>query len=307
MNFLCMALNSLSRFPQYSKRSGFTLVELAIVLVIVGLLIGGILVAQSMISTAKINSQIKQFQQFDAAVANFITRYKAIPGDARALYTSAQADLVYNPVWGDNIADDGKLAARGYGAEPYWAFDYWSEFAYFWPQLNIGVGFTQNGASFSENVLAADRVTTCASNCFNITASVRNSPQAQIESKTGIIAGSTIARGNLSGTISVYQLGNYSAIGTTNMGSTGVQVVGQPSITPIQGLAIDKKMDDGLPLAGFVQAVGFGGGALNLAGDAPSASCVAASAYNTTDTKSCGIIVQIMSQSAGIPGRGTTY
>jgi prepilin-type N-terminal cleavage/methylation domain-containing protein len=66
------------------RREGFTLVELAIVLVIVGLLIGGILAAQSMISTSKITAQVAQIQQFDAGVENFKTKYGYLPGDAPA-------------------------------------------------------------------------------------------------------------------------------------------------------------------------------------------------------------------------------
>lgn len=66
------------------QRSGFTLVELSIVLVIIGLLIGGILAAQSMISTAKINAQVRQIGQFDAMVLNFKTKFNYLPGDAPA-------------------------------------------------------------------------------------------------------------------------------------------------------------------------------------------------------------------------------
>lgn len=65
-------------------KKGFTLVELSIVLVIIGLLIGGILVAQSMVSTAKISAQVSQISQFDAGVMNFRTKYNALPGDAKA-------------------------------------------------------------------------------------------------------------------------------------------------------------------------------------------------------------------------------
>lgn len=64
------------------QRSGFTLVELSIVLVIIGLLIGGILAAQSMISMAKINAQVQQIGQFDAMVFNFKDTYRYLPGDA---------------------------------------------------------------------------------------------------------------------------------------------------------------------------------------------------------------------------------
>jgi prepilin-type N-terminal cleavage/methylation domain-containing protein len=65
-------------------RKGFTLVELSIVLVIVGLLIGGILVAQSMIETSKISAQVAQIQQFDAGVMNFKMKYNYLPSDAPA-------------------------------------------------------------------------------------------------------------------------------------------------------------------------------------------------------------------------------
>lgn len=64
---------------------GFTLVELSIVLVIIGLLIGGILAAQSMISNTKIGASIRQLQQIDIATSNFKTRYAELPGDFSGL------------------------------------------------------------------------------------------------------------------------------------------------------------------------------------------------------------------------------
>ncbi len=64
------------------RSKGFTLVELSIVLVIIGLLIGGILVAQSMISTAKTQQIIRNLQQYEVAINNFRLNYKKYPGDS---------------------------------------------------------------------------------------------------------------------------------------------------------------------------------------------------------------------------------
>jgi prepilin-type N-terminal cleavage/methylation domain-containing protein len=67
-----------------SKRraeSGFTLVEIAIVLVIIGLLLGGILKGQEMITQAKIKNLINDFNGVTVAVTSYQDRYRALPGD----------------------------------------------------------------------------------------------------------------------------------------------------------------------------------------------------------------------------------
>jgi prepilin-type N-terminal cleavage/methylation domain-containing protein len=63
------------------KQSGFTLVEIAIVLVIIGLLLGGILKGQEMITQARIKNVINDFNGITAAYASYQDRYRAIPGD----------------------------------------------------------------------------------------------------------------------------------------------------------------------------------------------------------------------------------
>ena len=62
---------------------GFTLVELAIVMIIIGLLIGGILKGQELIINAQIASTISQIKGIDAAVSTFNDKYNALPGDMR--------------------------------------------------------------------------------------------------------------------------------------------------------------------------------------------------------------------------------
>ncbi len=64
-------------------RSGFTLIELSIVLVIIGLLIGGVLVGRDLIKSSEIRAQISQIEKFNAATNTFRIKYNALPGDMK--------------------------------------------------------------------------------------------------------------------------------------------------------------------------------------------------------------------------------
>lgn len=65
------------------KQAGFTLVEIAIVLVIIGLLLGGVLKGQEIITNAKIKNLENDFQGITAAIYSYQDRYRALPGDDR--------------------------------------------------------------------------------------------------------------------------------------------------------------------------------------------------------------------------------
>src|SRR2546422_4494153 len=73
--------NNKGERPMTKRRQGFTLVEIAIVLVIIGLLLGGILKGQEMITQAKIKNVIADFSGVSAAYHGYQDRYRAIPGD----------------------------------------------------------------------------------------------------------------------------------------------------------------------------------------------------------------------------------
>lgn len=60
---------------------GFTLVELAIVMIIIGLLIGGILKGQELIANAEVGATVSQIKAIDAATSTFRDKYDALPGD----------------------------------------------------------------------------------------------------------------------------------------------------------------------------------------------------------------------------------
>ena len=67
--------------------NGFTLVELSVVLVIIGLLIGGVMLGKDLIRASEISSIISDKEKFSAAVYSFQTKYNALPGDMRDAQT----------------------------------------------------------------------------------------------------------------------------------------------------------------------------------------------------------------------------
>lgn len=88
------------------QQSGFTLVEIAIVLVIIGLLLGGVLKGQEIITNAKIKNLESDFNGISAAIYSYQDRYRAIPGDDKNTVTR----------WGATVAaGDGnsKIASGG--------------------------------------------------------------------------------------------------------------------------------------------------------------------------------------------------
>lgn len=65
------------------RNSGFTLIEISIVIVIIGLIIGGVVTGQSLIRAAEINSITSDFEKFKTATYTFRTKYNSLPGDMR--------------------------------------------------------------------------------------------------------------------------------------------------------------------------------------------------------------------------------
>lgn len=93
-----------------TRQNGFTLVEIAIVLIIIGLLLGGVMKGQELIIQAKIRNVANDLNGLTAAVYGYQERYRRFPGDdsdAAARWTNPPA------VKGDGNARIGATANAG--------------------------------------------------------------------------------------------------------------------------------------------------------------------------------------------------
>ena len=106
------------------QQKGFTLVEIAIVLVIIGLLLGGILKGQELINSARVRNLADSTSGIQAAYYGFIDRYRRVPGDWAA---GAAATAIGASVSGGGN-DNGRLDGTGAAA--------WAEPNALWEHLS---------------------------------------------------------------------------------------------------------------------------------------------------------------------------
>jgi prepilin-type N-terminal cleavage/methylation domain-containing protein len=122
--------NSKVPSPQPSPRwkesyAAFTLIELSIVLVIMGLLVAATMAGKELLNSARLRSVISEIESYKIAVDNFKTQYEALPGDiknASSFWTTAQngGTTVKN---GDG---NGKIGTAVYAdyVEPYYLWNH---------------------------------------------------------------------------------------------------------------------------------------------------------------------------------------
>ncbi|MCB1591708.1 MAG: prepilin-type N-terminal cleavage/methylation domain-containing protein [Alphaproteobacteria bacterium] len=197
---------------------GFTLVELAVVMIIIGLLIGGILKGQEMIANAQLTSTVAQTKSYIAATNTFKDQYDAFPGDM----STAQARLANctaNPCGNGN--GDSRIGAN-VGAVATAA----NEVGFYFSHLlhsELVSGYTGTATtSFGELVPTAD-----VGGGYFIG-----------HSSTGV-TGFTAAE---------LRPGHYLVL----TGQFAAVASGTGMLTPSQAARIDRKMDDGTPASGSV-------------------------------------------------------
>jgi len=245
--------------PCYTEKSkrhqGFTLIELSIVLVIIGLIVGGILVGQDLIKAARVRATIGQIEKYNTAVNTFQTKFNGLPGDLNA--TTASGFGLYGAA-GTTGRGDGNGLIDGIVAGVSAQYSWSQEAGILWvhlSQANLLDG-TFSGAWDGASPVAV------------ATASVSSTwPLAKI----GL--GNYIDVGSAGGI-------NYWFItGVLSAAATGA-ITSNTNLTPIDAYNMDIKLDDGSPLTGIVQARGGAAGTASASSttmltDAPPAATTA--------------------------------
>jgi prepilin-type N-terminal cleavage/methylation domain-containing protein len=201
------------------KRNGFSLIELSIVLVIMGLIVGGVMAGSSLIRNAEVKSVITEFTQYRDAALTFRTKYGALPGDLPDAGNYWSGAVSGN---GDGVLDVAALA----GAT--------AEFAQFWRHLSLA------GLAEGEYTGLA------GGNGVRHMIAGTNIPRATLTNA----AWGTFTQGTYAGDASnfAYEYGNVIALG----GETTNNWNWTPVLKPEEAWNIDMKIDDGMPGAGTI-------------------------------------------------------
>ena len=218
------------------NKRGFTLIELSIVLVIIGLIVGGVLVGQDLIRAAEVRATIAQIEKYNTAVNTFRGKYNALPGDLNAATATAFGFQARGTAPG---MGDGNGLIEGTKAGAADGFVQGGETTTFWSDLSVGNPATPMNINLVDGAFSSAAPGTVAA--IASTALGSYFPPAKLGRGNFIYVYST-------GGVNYYGMSNLTSISAAGAVTSGVSVTAQ------QAYNIDKKMDDGFPTTGNAQA-----------------------------------------------------
>jgi prepilin-type N-terminal cleavage/methylation domain-containing protein len=245
--------------------SGFTLIEMSIVLVIVGLLIGGVLSGQYLIKQAEVQNMIVSMTKYRSAYLQFKNQYGGPPGDiidATEYWgtdnaTTACASVITTFVAGDRVPKTVTCNGNGNGALTIVADSTISNVAQrtndvqetwrAWQQLaNAGlVDGSFTGVVGADNSAATTRDTVPGQNA---PATKRNGGGYSMYWLPTVAAANTATYGD-------YYYGTYGIVLLLG-GTVSGDLTKGGLLTPAEAWRIDTAMDDGIPGTGQVFTLG---------------------------------------------------
>lgn len=228
-------------FLSYTKKSskGFSLIELAIVLVVIGLIIGGILAGRELLYASAIRAQISQIEKYQQAATTFKAKYGYLPGDipnpdatnfgflSRGAYAGeGDGNGVLEGVMSDS-------ASANAGNNP------WGEPMMFWVDLSTAQLLNDKFSTAQPNLVGTF-------NWSNITSYFPKTPL------------------NDTGSVVIYSGGgnNFFQITSITPFMSNAYLNARPALAVREAYSIDNKTDDGMPETGRVTVwyMGVSGG-----------------------------------------------
>lgn len=282
------------------SNGGFTVVDLSIVLVVIGFLIGGFLVVHELMTAARVRLQISQVQDFTMAANTFRNKYGYLPGDMRAVDALSLGFIDRSGQFGAGdgnglitISSSGS-GYNGIGGEPGGVLS--GEVILFWSDLSHAGLITDSFANTDNPPASCE-----ADNCTSI--------DNFLPKGTSRGGNYVIAYSNFDPTTGIpnYRGLNLEIFSLHAVAAKG-QIISHPALTVAEAYTIDKKIDDAMPMQGIVisSMPGISGGD-NYIGynsesgwwaghDNSDGYCVAASdplSYNLDhpDTIACSLMV----------------
>ncbi len=244
------------------RRSAFSLIELSIVLIIIGLLIAGVTGGASLIKSSELRSVITESRSWSVAVNSFYNQFDDLPGDyASTIGSQSGGDgdgtIEYDSGDASDVTDhEGRNAWRHLAA------------------TNIlDTSVIYSGTSTATLASAADPANALSTFGTYI-------PSSKIGSAGWDFDYNSTSTHNV-----VVLTGSVAAIasGNTLVNAVSSEITATGAITPTDGLSLDSKYDDAVANAGSIRAVEPNGN-----------TCFTTTAYDTTTTtKDCALSFRV--------------